>query len=119
MELPHCNSDNFRLYLNEFSSQAPDEYKVIVLDNGAFHKAKKLVIPDNIALIFLPPYSPELNPAEKIWAKFKRNFTNRLFKSPDALSDYLENLCVSVKENEVRSICAFSYIFSDNFWIKL
>ena len=45
--------------------------------NGAFHKAKKLKIPENIELLFLPPYSPELNPAEKMWAKFKRAFTNK------------------------------------------
>ncbi|HEY8661410.1 MAG TPA: IS630 family transposase [Hanamia sp.] len=116
LELPSCNSDNFQLFLNEFSLQRPDEFKVIVLDNGAFHKAKKLVIPDNIALTFLPPYSPELNPSEKMWAKLKRDFTNRLFKSLDSLSDYLEKLCVSMTEKEVKSICAFSYIFSDNFW---
>jgi transposase len=49
-----------------FSEYNKEEYKIIVLDNGAFHKAKKLIIPDNIALLFLPPYSPELNPAEKL-----------------------------------------------------
>jgi len=64
LEMPHCNGDNFQLYLNELSLQIPEEFKMIVLDNGAFHKAKKLSIPGNIALIFLPPYSPELNPAE-------------------------------------------------------
>ena len=78
LELPFCNSSLFELYLEEFSKQRPEELKVIVLDNGAFHKAKSLVIQDNICLIFLPPYSPELNPAEKIWQKFKRDFTNRL-----------------------------------------
>ena len=40
-----------------------DVYKRQVLYNAAFHKAKKLKIPNNIALIFLPPYCPELNPA--------------------------------------------------------
>ncbi len=45
----------------------------------AIHKAKRLQIPQNIILIFLTPYSPELNPAEKIWAKFKRAFTNKRF----------------------------------------
>ncbi len=105
--MPHCNGDNFQLYLNELSLQIPEEFKMIVLDNGAFHKAKKLSIPGNIALIFLPPYSPELNPAEKVWAKLKRNFTNRLFKTLDDLSDYLQNQCMSVTENEIKSICDF------------
>jgi len=51
--------------LNKLSNHKPDEYKIVVLDNGAFHKAKKLIIPENITLVFLPPYSPELYPAEK------------------------------------------------------
>ena len=59
------------------------------MDNVAFHEAKSLKIPENIILIFLPPYSPELNPAEKIWAKFKRDFTNRLFKTLDDLDEYV------------------------------
>ena len=61
----------------------------MVLDNGAFHKAAKLNIPNNIILVFLPPYSPELNPAEKVWGKLKLDFTNRLFKTLDELEDYL------------------------------
>ena len=79
LEMPHCNSQNFQIYLDELSEEKPAEFKIIVLDNGAFHKAKVLKIPENIALVFLPPYSPELNPAEKMWASFKRTFTNRLF----------------------------------------
>src|ERR1043166_1671381 len=65
LELPHCNSDNFQLFLNELSAQDSEELKIVILDNGAFHHAKRLVIPDNVVLKFLPPYSPELNPAEK------------------------------------------------------
>jgi transposase len=41
------------------------ELKVIVIDKGAFHKAKRLKIQKNIMLVFLPPFSPELNPAKK------------------------------------------------------
>ena len=63
IELPYCNTDMFQIFLNELAELNPHEYKIIFLDNGAFHKAKRLVIPQNIGLIFLPPYSPELNPA--------------------------------------------------------
>ena len=54
LTLPYCNADNFQLYLNQFSKHKLRELKVIVLDNGAFHKAKKMVIPNNIMLIFYP-----------------------------------------------------------------
>jgi hypothetical protein len=58
LELPHCNAANFQIFLDEFSKADPLELKVIILDNGAFHKAKVLIIPHNVILIFLPPYSP-------------------------------------------------------------
>ncbi|MCC6816327.1 MAG: IS630 family transposase [Saprospiraceae bacterium] len=86
LEMPICNADTFQLFLNQFSEIAPSEFKIIVLDNGAFHRAKKLHIQDNIALLFLPPYSPELNPAEKIWQHLKRKFTNKYFKSLEEIS---------------------------------
>ena len=114
--LPHCNGNNFQFFLDELAKQDPDELKVMILDNGAFHKTKSLKIPDNIILIFLPPYSPELNPAEKIWAKFKRDFSNRLFKNMDLLENYICNLVRKIDNKEVISICSFSYIFSNHFW---
>jgi transposase len=116
LELPSCNNECFQLFLNHFSLQDKDELKVIVLDNGAFHKAKALIVPDNIILIFLPPYSPELNPAEKIWAKFKRDFTNRLFVTMETLVDYVCKLANELTVKEVISICSYSYIFFDSIW---
>lgn len=116
LELPHCNTTNFQYFLEELSKFYPDELKVIVLDNGAFHKANKLLIPEDIVLVFLPPYSPELNPAEKIWAKFKRSFTNKLFPDLKLLSDFICKMANDLNSNEVKSICAFDYIFSNHFW---
>lgn len=119
LELPQCNSALFQLFLNEFSKQNPDELKLMVLDNGAFHKAKRLIIPNNIILIFLPPYAPELNPAEKIWAKFKRDFTNRLFQTIESLEVYVCGLAHKITTKEIMSISSFDYIFFDPFWTTL
>jgi len=116
MELPNCNGNTFQIFLDQFSLQNENELKLIVLDNGAFHKAKSLKIPANIILIFLPPYSPELNPAEKIWAKFKRQFTNQFFKTMSELEAFVCKISKTLKWNEVKSICGYSYIFSGHFW---
>jgi transposase len=105
LELPHCNGNTFQVYLDEFAKQRPAELKVMVLDNGAFHKAKKLVIPANIRLVFLPPYNPELNPAEKIWAKLKRSFTNQFFKTLDDLQSFVCGIVNQLTTTEVKSIC--------------
>lgn len=116
MELPYCNTDSFELFLKEFSLQNPNELKVIVLDNGAFHKAKRLKVPQNILLVFLPPFSPELNPAEKIWAKFKRAFTNKLYKTLNDVSTFIKDQVQKLNPIETKKTCAFEYIFLNHFW---
>lgn len=116
LELPFCNAANFQIYLDEFSIERPEEFKIIVLDNGAFHKAKSLSIPKNIGLIFLPPYSPELNPAEKIWQSIKRDFENRLFHSLEQLGSFISESLEKITVEKVKSICSFKYIFSTLDW---
>ena len=116
LELPLCNANTFQIFLNEFSQEKPDEFKIITLDNGAFHKAECLKIPENIALLFLPPYSPELNPAEKIWAAFKRKFTNKMHHNLDQVSDFIIKATNELTSKQVVDTCSFKYIFSDLFW---
>ena len=63
----------------------------MVLDGASSHKSKDLMIPENVALVLLPPYSPELNPAEQIWNVLRRNyFANRVFDSLDAAVEQAE-----------------------------
>ncbi len=116
LEMPHCNATTFQLFLNMFALHAANEFKILLLDNGAFHKAKKLNIPDNIALLFIPPYSPELNPAEKIWWKMKRAFSGKLHKTLDNVSDFITNQVAILTKEEVKSICNFEYISLCPFW---
>jgi len=69
---------------------------VIVMDNASFHRKNKLneiAENHNITLIFLPPYSPELNPIEKFWANMKnflRNFLCKFASLDDALSSFFQ-----------------------------
>lgn len=116
LEMPFCNSQSFQVFLNEFSAFEPNEFKIIVLDNGAFHKAKSLKIPENIYLVFLPPYSPELNPAEKMWAIIKRNFTNQLFKSLDQIGDFIANSIKTLSQEQIIKACNYQYAFCPEIW---
>jgi transposase len=104
LELPYCNTDCFQLYLDELSNHRSAEFKVLVLDNGAFHKAQRLRIPENIALHFLPPYSPELNPAEQMWRWIKDRIANRVFDSLGELSDAVCDIVKSLTPQIVHSI---------------
>lgn len=105
-EMPYCNSQTFQIYLNEFALQKPDEFKIIILDNGAFHKAKRLKIPPNISLLFLPPYSPELNPAEKIWRFMKDRTSMVIHPDLETLQSHLETIIKNeLSFDIIKSIC--------------
>ena len=79
----------FEAYLTAFSKYKPDEYKVVIIDNAGFHSTVNMNIPENIMLINIPPYSPELNPAEKIWWFMKGKFKNKVFDSLDKVKEWI------------------------------
>ncbi len=113
--LPHVNTDCMQIFLDEVASRHPEERIVMILDGAGWHKSKSLAIPDNIRLLFLPPYSPELNPMENLWEELReKSFHNRVFESQWALENQLE---VSLKELEsdnkrVASIVGWTWIIS-------
>ena len=90
----------------------------VTLDNGAFHKAKSLTLPENIGLLFLPPYSPELNPAENIWAVLKRKFTNKLHHTLEEVSEFITQVTETLTKNNIKQTCGFEYIFIESFLTK-
>lgn len=76
------------LHLIEISSQvAPGAHAVVVLDGAGWHQTGgRLSIPENISLLHLPPYSPELNPQENVWEYMRQNqLANRVYDSYDAI----------------------------------
>ncbi|MBL0127627.1 MAG: transposase [Flavobacteriales bacterium] len=109
LELPCCSGYTFQIFLDHFATHRPEELKIMILDNGAFHKTKHLSWPLNVRPLFLPPYAPELNPAEKVWWRFKRAYTNMTFETLDQLSDFIAKQVHSLSPTEVKSICNFDY----------
>ncbi|MCF7569301.1 transposase [Sabulilitoribacter arenilitoris] len=64
---------------------------IIIIDNAAFHSLSKYTLPDNIILIRVPPYSPELNPSEKIWLYIKQHYKNNVFVTLDNVKQWLND----------------------------
>lgn len=106
LEMPHCNSDTFQVFLNKLSEERPAEFKILILDNGAFHHAKRLIIPPNMAFIFLPPYSPELNPAERMWRHFKDKVSMIAYNSLELLQQKISEITNNINNKIVQSICS-------------
>lgn len=73
------------VFLRQVSENHPEEFVVMVLDGAPSHRSTQLEIPDNMALLRLPPYSPELNPAERLWDELReKEFANKVFDSLDS-----------------------------------
>lgn len=85
--LPSLDGSCYHLFLQHLSSCYPDDLIVLVQDNAPAHHSQQLTVPHNIALLPLPPYSPELNPAERLFLEFRRLLANRLFDTVDDLHE--------------------------------
>jgi transposase len=88
--LPFVSTQAMNLHLAEISTQvAPGAHAVITLDGAGWHRAgDKLKLPDNLSLLPLPPYSPELNPVENIWQFLRQNhLANRVYDDYTAIVD--------------------------------
>ena len=110
LELPNLDSSCFQVFLNELSLANKDFLNLMILDNGACHRAKKLNIPSNIKLIFLPPYSPELNPIERLWKHIKDNIAWDTSETLINLKDKVANFIVSLEKKFIQSLTFFSYL---------
>jgi transposase len=86
--LPFANAEMMNLHLVEISANvAPGAHAVLTIDGAGWHQTgDKLRLPDNITLLYLPPYSPELNPVENVWAFLRGNkLSNSVFDTYDAI----------------------------------
>ena len=110
--LPWVNEQAMSMFLLEVSNRHPNEFILMVMDGAGWHRAKALSVPENMTLIFLPPYSPELNPVEHIWEYLREAFGNKTF---DSLNEVVDLLCANIhglmhEPETVRSMTCFDWI---------
>lgn len=80
------------IFLQELSEQYALDHILLVVDNAAWHRSKKLIVPDNIELYPLLPYTPELNPIEQIWDEIReKGFRNEAFQTLGHVVDRLSS----------------------------
>jgi len=89
--LPEATAETMSVFLEEFAKTIPDDTHVaLLLDQAGWHGAKALRVPDKITLVPLPPYSPELNPAEPVWLYLRNRFLSfRVYPGIEAIEDAL------------------------------
>lgn len=80
--LPNMYTSTFSVFLREVSDRHPDDFILWIHDGAPCHRSGTLVVPPNIRLVELPPYSPELNPVEHLWEEMReKDFWNKTFRS--------------------------------------
>jgi transposase len=74
-----------QIHLNQISEHVREDYHAILLmDRASWHTTEALIVPNNISLMPLPPYSPELNPVEQVWQQLRAWVQNRAFLGQDS-----------------------------------
>ncbi|MGB5377854.1 transposase [Muriicola sp.] len=81
---------------------------MIIIDNAAFHSLNKYTLPDNIKIIRIPPYSPELNPSEKIWLYMNQHFKNNVFETLDNVKLWLYDFVNNNLDNQLIKSVTFN-----------
>ncbi|SCC93009.1 transposase [Thiomonas sp. X19] len=113
--LPWVNAETMSLFLAEVAQRHSSEFVVMVMDQAGWHLAGELIVPANMRLIFLPPYSPELNPAEHLWDALRaESFANTVFADLDAVERALTKGLCALEANPARtqSMTGFKWITS-------
>ena len=110
--LPEVSAQAMDEFLVRFAATlAEDEHAVMVLDRAGWHTAKKLVIPSNITLVWLPPYSPQLNPVERVWLFLReRHLSHRLLDTGDAIVDAPCRAWNALTAERLRSLTSYPYL---------
>lgn len=115
LEMPGLNTDHFEVFLQRFSQQYPQSLNLILLDGASAHRAQRLVVPDNVLLLPLPPYCPELNPVERLWQDLKGRLKvaqASVRSSLSALRDHVAELIRQYTPPQLASLTGYPYIIN-------
>lgn len=113
LEMPSLDGDTFSVFLRELSRAYPDSLNVVVVDNAGAHTAHHVTVPSNVVLLPLPPYCPELNPAERLWLDLKRHIDVTIREVREdlvVLRDHVADRIRSYTIAQMQSLTGYSYL---------
>lgn len=113
--LPRVDTDMINVYLEELGKAFPYKNILLIWDQAGYHRSKELHLPPNIKIEPLPPYSPELNPAERLWRWLRRHVCrNRLFLSLDEQIEVIGETIRELTSCDLATLCSCSYLVQHN-----
>ena len=109
-EFGNLDTACFEKFLELFSQYYPNEIHIIQLDNGRPHHSLDLSIPENIILLFQPPYCPEVNPIERLWQEIEKFLKHKVFDNLDFLRKNLDNILGQLSQKTIASVTGYDFI---------
>ena len=111
--MPNCDTACMNVFLDELSKLYANDLILLCCDSAGWHKANSLMVPENIELFYIPPYTPEMNPIEQIWKELRKmGFRNEVFASLERVVDCLCNTICDLSSVTIRSISARNWIIN-------
>jgi transposase len=114
LALPQATTAAMAVFLEHFARQLePGAHAVLLLDQAGWHVSPRLAVPDNVTLLPLPAYSPELNPVERVWLYLRERFlSHRLL---DGYAAVLDAACkawnaLTAEPGRLASLTAYPYL---------
>ena len=111
-EFSHLTSDCFQCFIEGVSEAFGDDLNLLVLDNGRFHHAKSLEMPDNVVLLFLPAYSPELNPIERLWQDIKAKLFTHTYTTLEDMKAKVTAILQNYSDPDIAKLTGFSHFIN-------
>ena len=98
-------SEQMNEFMKRLSEKYPNDQIVFVCDNAGWHKSQYIKAPSNIHMIFIPPYTPEMNPQEQVWRELRtKGFNNKYFTTLKAVEETLIKTIESIPASKYISI---------------
>jgi transposase len=110
--LPYADSAAMEIFMEGLSEQYSQYRLILVMDQAAWHRTSNLNRFKNIRIIYLPPYSPEVNPAEHLWEHIREKYLRHgSWLSMDTLEDKLEKALVLVQKSKqiIQGLVGFNW----------
>ena len=99
-----AKSKRMNAFMQALADRYPKDRILLVCDNAWWHKSQYTKIPDRITLVFIPPYTPEMNPIEQLWREIRTLMGNTFFRNIDDLIKTLKEKIATIKKEKIQSI---------------
>jgi hypothetical protein len=110
LELPSLKAEMFQRFVERFAQAFPDSLNLLPLDHSGAHTAQRLTLPENVRLVFLPPYCPELNPIERVRRDLKDVLAWRQFPTLEVPQDYIAHLLRGDEATTLQALTGDTYL---------